>query len=731
MTFRLTNSGYLNCAASGRGIVLRRGGVFLMIVLLLSACAGSQPFRDGNALLAAGKTDEGLAKLEEAVRAEPSNAEYRIVLYGRRATVVNGLIDTAEAARREGRLDDAEKAYVKALRYEPANAMATQGMAALTMERRHRKVLAEIEASVKQGANYADSLERIRRILADNPKQKDALRLKAQIEEAQAKEVKPDGRLAAAYRKPISLEFRDAPLRSVFDILSQVSGLNFFFDNDIRADAKATILVKNTSIENAIHMLLVTTQLEQKILNENSILIYPATPQKLKDYQTLSVRTFYLANADVKAVSNTLKTIVKTKDMVVDERLGLIIMRDTPEAIRIAERIIALEDLSDPEVMLEVEILEINRSRMLELGIQWPDQVSLAPVTVTGGAPLTLQGLAHLTSAQTQATIGSVVASANIQDQYANLLANPRIRVRNKEKAKILVGERVPVFTTTAAATGFAAESVNYLDVGLKLEVEPSIYLDEEVGIKINLEVSTLGSLVTSPGGSQAYQISTRNANTVLRLKDGETQVLAGLINDQDTSAMNKLPGLGDIPILNLLFGSTQNFNQRNEILLSITPHIIRSVRRTDLLSAEFESGTESSLGGRALRLSPDEKSAEPKSTGAVAPVPATAAASTDAARSNDSFASQPVPMFPGGSSPSPSPSVSPSQANPAESLPSQPVPMFPGAGPPSSGTGASPSQSSPAGFVPSQPLQVFPGATPTPSTPAQPTPARTGNQSN
>ena len=159
-------------------------------------------------------------------------------------------------------------------------------------------------------------------------------------------------------------------------MISRVSGLNFFFDKDVRADLRATILARNTSIEDAVKILLATNQLERKVLNENSILIYPNTPQKLKEYQSLTIRTFYLVNADVKAVSNTLKTILKTRDLVIDERLGLIVMRDTPEAIRLAERLIALQDMGDAEVMLEVEVLEVARSRLLELGIRWPSQVS-------------------------------------------------------------------------------------------------------------------------------------------------------------------------------------------------------------------------------------------------------------------------------------------------------------------------------------------------------------------
>lgn len=577
----------------------------LAISLALVGCAATQAYNEGNALLAEGKTEQGLGKLEEAVSLDPKNAEFRIELAIRRASVINRLIAAGEGARREGRLTDAEKAYRQVQTLDADNTMARQGLDALVIVRRHRQVVTDAETLFKKGTlvDLTDALEKLRPVLSENPSQKDALNVKARIDEARAKELRPEMKLAATFRKSISLEFRDAPLKSVLEVVSKVSGLNFYYDKDIRADLKATVFAKNTSIEDAMRLLLVTNQLEQKVLNENSILIYPNTPQKLKDYQTLAVRSFYLTNADVKAVSNTLKTIVKIKDMVIDERLGIIIIRDTPEAIRMAERIVALQDLSDPEVMLEVEIMEIKRSRMLELGIQWPNQLSLTPLQV-GGAPLTLEDLRNTTAKTLQATFGSILVNANKQDQDGNILANPRIRVRNKEKAKIQIGDRVPVITTTSTSTGFVSESVSYVDVGLKLEVEPNIYLNEEVGIKINLEVSSLVREILSKSGTLSYQIGTRGANTVLRLKDGETQILAGLISDEDRTTANKVPLLGELPVAGRLFGSQKNANERSEILLSITPRIVRSILRPDMLLAEFESGTETNVGAQTLRLS-------------------------------------------------------------------------------------------------------------------------------
>ncbi|MCL2876049.1 MAG: secretin and TonB N-terminal domain-containing protein [Betaproteobacteria bacterium] len=589
---------------------------------ILLACASTQAYRDGQALIAAGETERGLARLEEAVKAEPNSAEYRIALATHRTTAITQSVSLAEQARRDGRLAEAEKIWHFVQSLDPENIMARQGLEQVALEWHHQQIIAEAQTLFKKGgaSDQEEAMAKLRPVLVENPSNKAARSLKTQIDDARARLARPEMRLGERFRKPITLSFNDAPLRSVLDAISKVSDLNFFYDKDVPLNLRATISAKNTTVEDTLRIIFATNKLEQKVLNENSILIYPATPDKIKDYQTLTIRSLYLANANVQAVANTIRTIIGTKSLVVDERLGLIIMRDTPEAIRMAERIVALQDGHDPEVMLEVEILEVKRSKMLELGIQWPGKLTLSPLD----SVVTLADLRSLNSSTigtSAATTGSLTINANNERQNSNILANPRIRVRNKEKAKIQIGDRVPVITTTSTSTGFVSESVNYVDVGLKLEVEPSIYLDEEVAIKVNLEVSNLVREITSKAtGTLTYQIGTRNATTVLQLKNGETQILAGLISDEDRVTANRIPLLGELPILNRLFGSQKDDTQRSEILLSITPRVLRSIRRQDIQASEFESGTESSIGAGSLQLrdvgsaSPDAKEPAPLS---------------------------------------------------------------------------------------------------------------------
>jgi general secretion pathway protein D len=230
------------------------------------------------------------------------------------------------------------------------------------------------------------------------------------------------------------------------------------------------------------------------------------------------------------------------------------------------------------------------------------------PERINFGAPLTdsvPRALVEISSSNLVAFAANPLLVLNLkqQDGTTSVLANPRIRVKNKEKARIHIGDRVPVITTTAAATGgFVSESVSYLDVGLKLEVEPLIHLEDEVGIKVALEVSNIVKEVRGTStGTLAYQIGTRNANTMLRLKDGETQILAGLISDEDRRTASRVPGIGELPVLGRLFSATKDTTGKNEIVLLITPRLVRTLARPDARTIEFAAGTEASISGTSL----------------------------------------------------------------------------------------------------------------------------------
>ena len=578
---------------------IKNGLVVGLAVTTLLGCASEQAFRDGKSLLADGKVEEGLTQLEIASKAEPRNAEYRSYLFRQREVAINQLLTKADTARINGQFETAEAGYRRVLNLDSNNKRAQDGLAAVSTNRDSKGRMSEAEAAYKKG-DIDTAQTKLHNILTENPNHREANAMQRRIDEKSAQERIASPTLKSSFKKPITLEFRDVNLKTAFEIISRTANINFVLDKDVRPDLKTTIFVKNTTIEDALQFLLVTNQLEKKVLNDNTVLIYPNNPAKTRDYQDLVVRSFYLANADVKQTLNMLKTLIKTRDIYIDEKLNLVVMRDTPDAIRLAEKLIALQDLAEPEVLLEVEVLEVSRNRLLELGISYPTQVGFS-VAGAAGVPgqLTLNEYKNRSSALVKLSLGDPVAVLNLkkQDGDVNTLANPRIRVKNREKAKIHIGDRVPVITTTSSPTVGVSESVNYLDVGLKLDVEANVYLDDEVAIKVGLEASTIVSENTSKTGSLTYRIGSRSASTTLRLKDGETQVLAGLISDEERNSANKIPGLGDLPVLGRLFSSHKDTRSKTEIVLLITPHIVRNLSRPSATDAEFASGTEASIG--------------------------------------------------------------------------------------------------------------------------------------
>jgi general secretion pathway protein D len=582
-----------------------------VLAISLSGCA-STGLTEGRKLIASGQTEAGVARLQSALNKEPDNIELKGYYHTERERLTSQLLTQAQQDLDAGRFDAADATLQKVLAMHPENPRARTLLNNLSTSRLHQQ---KLEAGKKALANgHPDEAEQAaRQILVQEPGHAGARALLQQIEAARTPDETSPRELGAAYRKPITLEFRDAPLRNVFDMISRQSGINFIFDKDVRLDTKATLFARNTPIADAVDMLLMTVQLSKKIVNANTLLIYPDQPQKQKAYQELVIKGFYLGNADAKTTMAMLRTLIKAKDLFVDERLNLLVMRDTPEAVRLAERIIAVQDLPEPEVMLDVEVLEVKRGRLLDLGVQYPNQFSLLNLppatssiigpggTITNTTPaasvLTVNSLKGISGSNVAISPAPAVNLRN-DDSDVNILANPRIRVKNREKAKIHIGDKVPVITSNTTATGVITESVSYLDVGLKLDVEPSVLMHDDVQIKVGLEVSNIVKEIRSNNGTLTYQIGTRNADTILRLKDGETQVLAGLISDEDRSTASRIPGLGDLPLLGRLFSNQHDERNKTEIVLLITPRVLRGDSTRQPALTEFRGGTDNDIGG-------------------------------------------------------------------------------------------------------------------------------------
>jgi general secretion pathway protein D len=349
-----------------------------------------------------------------------------------------------------------------------------------------------------------------------------------------------------------------------------------------------------------MRVILNTQQLAYKLLNDNTVLVFPATQQKQRDVLDTVTRTFYLTNADPKQVQTLIRTVAKSRDIYIDERLNLVVVRDTPEVIRLVERLVQSVDIADPEVMMDIEVMEVSRGELESLGIKWPTTLSYG---LSNAASVVARGAEGLTTFTTNPL---AVATLSGSGSNTRILANPKIRARNREKAKVVLAEKLPVFSTTSTPTNGGvsnAVSISYVDVGLKLDVEPQVQLDDDVTIKVGLEVSSITNTLTGPSGSIAYQVGSRQASTTLRLRDGETQILAGLINDTESRSTAGIPFLHDAPLIGRLFGVTTDETKKTEIVLLVTPHIVRNVVRPSVSGTGVPSGTESQPGAAPMSL--------------------------------------------------------------------------------------------------------------------------------
>lgn len=619
--------GFFNVSLRPQPQPWRRLSITLATSILLVSCAGYQSFRQGQADIESGQTEAGLSKLKSAMEQSPGNNEFRRGYFTQREVAVNAVLREADAALERGEFDVAREAYAQARRLDKGNARAIGSNGRLEVAQRHWAALDQVASLLRDG-QLDTAIAKTRQVLSENPNHIRAVSTLRQLMRMQAdksgKELGIYPKLKAAYQVPVTLSFNGATLLQVFEALKHASGLNYMIERDVKPDLRVTLSVTNKPVEDIVRLILATNQLERRVLDDDTLLIYPNTPAKATEYREMVVRSFYLNNADATEVANVLRTVAKAKDVVVDKKLNMLMVRDSAEVIRLAEKVIAAQDLAEAEVMLELEVLEVSVNRLLDMGIRWPDAISASIVGSEGVAgQLRLNESKRIADSMVRLRFSDPLVSAQLRSQNgnANLLANPRVRVRNKQAAKVMIGERVPVITTTATANVGSFESVSYLDVGLKLEIEPVISLDDEVSMKIALDVSNILETIQRSNGSLVYRLGTRNTSTTLRVRDGETNILAGLIQRDERRSNTGVPGINEIPVVNKLFGASQDSDTRTEIVLLITPHIVRNLDLPGIGLQEFLAGTDGAVGAAPIQLGIPQSAAttgsSPRPTGA------------------------------------------------------------------------------------------------------------------
>ncbi|MET0778476.1 MAG: secretin and TonB N-terminal domain-containing protein, partial [Pseudomonas mandelii] len=304
----------------------------LCLSTALAACSSAQVAnKEASDLIEQGQYEAGLARIEEGLREDPRDTELHLLLNSGRAKAVTALLTAGDTDRSRRDFVSARQAYGRVLTIEPNNRRAQDALRQLDYLRSQDEKLELARGDLRRGDIYGADRQ-VKQILELDPKNDGALELQGNIRLVQSRNVIAYPQLRTRLDRPVTLEFRDANLKTIFEVLSQVAGLNFIFDKDLRPDMKATIFVRDVRIEDAVELLLQQNQLHQKVVNENTLLIYPDSPQKLKDYQELVMRTFYLTSIDANTALNMIKTMLKTRDVFVDERLNTLTMRDSEDA---------------------------------------------------------------------------------------------------------------------------------------------------------------------------------------------------------------------------------------------------------------------------------------------------------------------------------------------------------------------------------------------------------------
>lgn len=568
----------------------------LLLALQLSGCAGSRAYSRGQELYAQGDYDKSVINYMEAVEQTPDRQEYRLRLTNALNKAAWSHLEAGRLMMKERRAAEAAIEFRRALEYDKTLVVAENELA-------QAEALHKVDKLVQQ----ADDFMRNRRLtqaknsldqaLLIDPENTAALALLEKIKSA-PRTIIDGAELDVTSTKPISLKFKNTDIKDAFNILSKLSGVNFILDESLKKQS-FTFDISEVSFPQALELILQMNKLGKKILNSRTIVIYSRSKDGDKQFTDHLIQTFYLSNIDAKKAVNLLRTMLQLRKVYVHEELNAIIIRDTADVIKLAGQLLEAADRADAEVMYDLEMIEVNDSSALKLGpLVSPASISFGLGKTAGevvpGTTTTdvIVGSSLVSGGSTKNLVSGINGLSNLKSYYtlptltfdflktrtdSEILANPKIRVKNKEKAKVHIGSKEPVITVTSNGD-VKTDSVAYVDVGIKLNIEPTIQLDNSVVTKVDLEVSTVSGRQTTNNGTQVITLTSTNANTVLTLKDGERTIIGGLIRDDKSKSRSGIVLLSDLPLIGELFTNHNNSKIKRELLLSITPHIIQNI---------------------------------------------------------------------------------------------------------------------------------------------------------
>ncbi|HEY4951725.1 MAG TPA: hypothetical protein VIH88_15425 [Candidatus Acidoferrales bacterium] len=574
-----------------------RPAMLLVLASFLSAChEKNTDFAAGRKAEAIQDYDTALVHYHRAVLANPSDAEYKLREMHMRYVTASFHLEQGRKAAQKGDLQLALSEFEKAEAIDPSNEAAEQ----------QAKSTAELLTAVNNLSNSTpdDSSADEKEMLAGPPN------------------------LKPLSLEPINLKMNNDS-RVVFETIAKLAGLSVIFDPDY-VSRRVTVDLPGVTLEQGLDAVSFESKAFWKPLTSSVIEVAPDNPQKRKDIEDEVVGTFYISNSltpqDLTEIVNGLRQLLDLHRLQQVNAQNAIVIRDTPDKLDLAGKIIRDIDKAKPEVLLHVQVLSADRDRMRQLGILPGQNVTLAfnprcsvqsassdctssssAANGTNPSPLqiTLNNLKHLASADYSLTLPGASAEAILTDNKTKIIQDPEIRVTDGEKATLKIGQRVPVATgSTQAATGVAATAAlsslvntqfTYIDVGVNIEAQPRVHPDGDVSLKLVVEVSSVASFQTI-GGIQEPVISQRKIEHEVRLKDGEVNILGGLIQRTDNDNLNGIPGAADVPGLKYLFSQVSKEGVDDEVLIVLTPHILRfpSINAENL--RRLAAGTDSNV---------------------------------------------------------------------------------------------------------------------------------------
>lgn len=545
----------------------------LAAVVLAAGCAGYGNYRAAQIAEQKGEWDQAVLHYLELIDQYPANIAYKAGLLRAKIRASQEHFDRGKELHALGVLAEAVREYVQAVQLDPANQYA-------------RVELAKAQDELRRAQGFSPG-----------PESLDDLKERARKERPQPPELNPRS------PEPISLSFpKEVQVTDIYRALGKAFGINVQFDPQLRP-SRMSVELTDVTAQEALEIVMQSAQHFYKVLSEDTIIIVQDTPQNRRQYEDLVIQTFFLSNAEVKDMMTLLRSLIGAKNIASNDQLNAIVLKDTADTVKVAERIIDTNDKSRGEVVIDVELLQIDTSKMRSLG------VSLSNYQVTQqldqDPPLRVSDLEFINQGNWILNLPSFIYDFVKSSTEAQLLASPQVRISDGEQASVTIGDRVPIPVTTfntAQTVGgniVPITSFQYQDIGIRLQLEPRMHHNREVTLNVEVEVASLSGFVEGSGGQQQPIIASRNIQSTIRLQDGETNFLAGLIRDENSLNDTGFPGLSDIPVVGRLFSRKGNDKRRTDLVLTLTPHIVRTadITQEDLLPIWV--GTESNLSFR------------------------------------------------------------------------------------------------------------------------------------